>query len=189
MQPNRQHLWRVICNGKKLAKFRLSDNVPEGRIIAQNNLISQNDCPYLTKYNRKVLMSQNVLFSQNYVIELILKLLVQVGSFMMWWNDNDFWPTDGYRQFVIRILFYRLHVVFVAHAKMATWVRLIVFKESNGSGLERSFCEIRLLWHKAFKNKGTSVKATCCEDTQIHSKYSVGYAKRSSIHPAIWREF
>ena len=84
MQPNRQHLRQAMCNGKKLAKFRLSDNVPVGRIIAQNDLISQNDCPYLTKYNRKVLMSQNVLFSQNYVIELILKLLVQVGSFMTW---------------------------------------------------------------------------------------------------------
>jgi len=37
-------------------------------------------------------MSQNVLVSQNYVIKLILKkLLDHVGIFMMWWSDNDFW--------------------------------------------------------------------------------------------------
>jgi len=56
-------------------------------------LVSQN-----VKCNSKVLMSQNVLVSQNYVIKVILKqLLVQVGSFMMWWNDDNFWPTDGYK--------------------------------------------------------------------------------------------
>jgi len=34
----------------------------------------------------EVLMSQNVLISQNYVMKLI-----PVGGFMMWRNDNDFW--------------------------------------------------------------------------------------------------
>jgi len=53
--------------------------------MSQNDLISQNDCPYLTRYNSEVLMSQNVLISQNYAIKLILqKLLVQVGGFAMW---------------------------------------------------------------------------------------------------------
>ena len=51
----------------------------------------QDDCPYLTAYKSEVLMSKNVLISHNYVIKLTLKkLLVQIGGFMMWWNDNDF---------------------------------------------------------------------------------------------------
>jgi len=40
---------------------------------SQNDIISQNDCPYLTKYNMEVLMSQIVLIAQNYVMKLILK--------------------------------------------------------------------------------------------------------------------
>jgi len=50
-----------------------------------NDLMSQNDCFYLIKYNSQALMSQNVIISENYVIKLILKkCLVQVDGFMMW---------------------------------------------------------------------------------------------------------
>lgn len=60
-------------------------------------------------------MSQNVVISQNYIMKLILKkLLVQVGSFMMWWNDNDFWPTDGYRH-----LLYEFCLLSVCQIKQA----------------------------------------------------------------------
>jgi len=52
---------------------------------SQNDIISPNYCPYLTKHNIEGLMSQIVLIAQNYMIKLILKknFLVQVGSFMM----------------------------------------------------------------------------------------------------------